>query len=460
MESKHKFLFVFLLLLALSVRLLFIDAKSLHADEPFSHVVSKNSFGELLKPFDYTWPSGYYVVLHFWGSFSSGFVWARFLSVLFGFFSLLALYCYSKRFFGEKTALTVLALASFSWIHIFYSQELRAYTIILFLSIVSFFSFFLAAKQNQKKQWVVFGLASFAGVFISYFQLVVLLVCAAYFALFARNKKNALVFSAVFLVSLLIALPWFGFSLEFMLQKARLESEYLKIYPAPIFAVAAIFPAFSSGNPAFPFAFFSLPIVLFALFLFFKRIRADIDKFVAFCFFAPLVVVVPFVSQSSFFETRHYFFLFGFFAIMVAKGLWEIKQRRIVFLLLGMLVFANLFQVWGTADFLMNSEKTWKSLAGCVDRNIGGNDVVVLFTHGNAHGFNYYFSRRNASTSSKLESLKTTLQKHAPQRVWVFYSDEMRFFDENSSALKFLESNSVSVPCYKFFVIGAGNKQQ
>lgn len=124
---REKRLLLFLFAAAIFLRLLFIDLKSLHWDEPFSVYLSMHSSFALVfgAGMDLTWPPLYYLLLHFWRMVFGSEIWMRALSVVFGMLSLGAVWFYCRKFFGEKTALIALLLASFSWLNIYYSQEIR-----------------------------------------------------------------------------------------------------------------------------------------------------------------------------------------------------------------------------------------------------------------------------------------------------------------------------------------------
>ncbi|MFA5430128.1 MAG: glycosyltransferase family 39 protein [Candidatus Omnitrophota bacterium] len=83
----------------------------------------------------------YNIFVSFWKTLGESETVLRFSSVLFGVLSIAALFCFTRRLLGGKTALTAALIFAVSPMQVHYSQELTVYASSLFFSIVSMYFF-------------------------------------------------------------------------------------------------------------------------------------------------------------------------------------------------------------------------------------------------------------------------------------------------------------------------------
>ena len=124
------------ILLAFALRLHRLGAESLWYDETVSVFLARQSIPELIAHTARDiHPPGYYLLLHAWGwlaqpSLTNGleflYAWP---SLFWGMLLLPLLFVLGRRFFTPRVALTALWLTAFNPYHIWYSQEVRMYTL-------------------------------------------------------------------------------------------------------------------------------------------------------------------------------------------------------------------------------------------------------------------------------------------------------------------------------------------
>ena len=113
----------------------------------------------------------------------------RLPSVLFGVLAIYALYLLAGKLFENKSIIyTSTALFTFSAIQIHFSQEARAYSMIVFFAILSFYFFVKALEENKRLDWVLYAIASLIAVYLS---AAVLHVLAAQFAYSLVKKRGS-----------------------------------------------------------------------------------------------------------------------------------------------------------------------------------------------------------------------------------------------------------------------------
>jgi len=118
------------------VRFATLDVQSMWLDEAVTHSLVTRSFGAMLRalPHSESTPPLYYVIEWVWArAFGSGAVALRSLSALFGSATIVVLAAIAGRFGGRRAALAAAALAAANPLLIWYSQEARAYALLVLL---------------------------------------------------------------------------------------------------------------------------------------------------------------------------------------------------------------------------------------------------------------------------------------------------------------------------------------
>ena len=202
---------VSVLLLALLLRLISLS-QSFWLDEAISANVVKNySFSGIISTFSPSdfHPPLFYLLLKAWSLlFGTSVVGLRLFSVTASVLAGLFLYQTAKLLFGNKTALWSTALFMFNPLFVYYSQELRMYSLVtLFLSISTYyFMSILKSKTINLKSILLFNLFIFLSFLTFYGS--IFYIFSLYFLLFIQ-KKYSLLSKLIpgFILSLLLIYP-------------------------------------------------------------------------------------------------------------------------------------------------------------------------------------------------------------------------------------------------------------
>ena len=184
-------LLVLVTVLALALRLYRLDAQSLWYDEGFSVYLARMSVAEITaRTAADIQPPLYYYLLHGWIQvFGDAAGTLRAFSLLFGVLSVPLVYAVAWRLFRSRLAgLLAALLMAASPLHIWYGQEVRMYTLLTFLGLLS--SYLLlniverAAPPQPPRQtwrvagdlllWLAYTLTSIAALYTHYFAFFVL----------------------------------------------------------------------------------------------------------------------------------------------------------------------------------------------------------------------------------------------------------------------------------------------
>ena len=240
-SSRHRGLLLLGLLVGLGLRLYRLGAESLWYDETVSVFLASKSIPELLAhTAGDIHPPGYYLLLHGWRAlaqpsvaFGLEFLYAwpsLFCGVLIGALT----YSIARRLTDPRVALVALWLTAINPFHLWYSQEVRMYTLgaacgmVCFWALILYYSQFTSLKTVNKSALIVhsttavpaaaYVLAAAVGLYTLYYFafLLIALNVIALLMLWQLWKVNVIdTFNAAIgwlgtqIVAFLLWLPWF-----------------------------------------------------------------------------------------------------------------------------------------------------------------------------------------------------------------------------------------------------------
>ena len=187
-----------ILLLALLLRLFNLD-QSFWLDEAAQAMASARSLSEqwqLLTDFQ---PPFYYYLVHFWMIGGSSEWWLRLISVLIGVANVYVIFLLGKTVKNEKMGLLAAFLLAIAPYHVYYSQELRMYSLAALLASLQIY--FLI-----KQRWIWHTLVVIACFYT--FYLLPLMLVVEFLYIFRYEKKNLRLWLISVFVSLLVFAFW------------------------------------------------------------------------------------------------------------------------------------------------------------------------------------------------------------------------------------------------------------
>ncbi|MCE5259577.1 MAG: glycosyltransferase family 39 protein, partial [Chloroflexi bacterium] len=127
-------------------------------------------------------PPLYHYILHFWSMLvPSTEFWLRIPSLVFGLLALGGVALVANQLYGRKTALVAALLAAISPVMVYYSQELRMYSLMtaIFLAIYYLFNRLILERSEHWSKWVLLWLAEVIALYSHYFSAPFLLTISA-----------------------------------------------------------------------------------------------------------------------------------------------------------------------------------------------------------------------------------------------------------------------------------------
>jgi mannosyltransferase len=411
-------------LLALGLRFYQLDAQSLWYDEGFSVYLARMDVAEITeRTAADIQPPLYYYLLHAWiGLVGDSEAALRGLSILFGVLTVPLMYAVGWQLFRSRWAgLLAAFLVAASPLHVWYGQEIRMYSLLTFLCLLSSYFLLLAISAEKNWQnlalWSAYTLTSIAALYTHYFAFFILAFQALYLLLVwsAAGFRPARLFVGGLLsgiVTLLAYLPWlpnlltrYGADVSYWpgrlkLQEALLDSSLSFIggesMPEPVGILLAI-----GYGLVFVLCLFAL--LLRAI----SRARRPVSGarlpilFLVLYLLVPPALILLLSYNSPKFNARYVMISHPALLLVLSGGLaalWERRASYVGNLMRGAVAAMALIFVLGVSAYAnynafrdpVFSREDFRGVARYVRRHIAPDETVILTSGHMFPVFDYY----------------------------------------------------------------------
>lgn len=393
-------------------RLWNLTATCLWFDEIFSVHAAQHSWSELFSfvAQDLIHPPFFYVVLKIWISIGGeSLLWLRLFPVVVSSAALvpLILLCREAKF-GTPETVTAIILLAVNGSLIKYAQEVRMYSLLFCLALVSLWLFVRWLKRENVSLIPIF-IVNLLLIYTHYFGWLVVLTEIIVVLFVRKNTRKWLILSGLWALSFL---PWAYAVFTAYQQNAGLEQN-LNWAQRPGLAVLLQFVATvhqpfyfqqSSADPAI--SLLSIPVILVcmtaAIYLFFVEKDSEIElKVLSLFVLLPLTVafLVSIVSPYSIWGTRHLLVIVAPYFLLVAAGLKRIRPEALRLLCYGILavMIVPAFAVFIIRPQPLHSWCGWERL---IDE-VKPEDAQTVYVFEDAVAYDFWYASQT-KTEGKL----------------------------------------------------------
>lgn len=403
-------------LIGLFLRIHGLGSKSLWFDEAFTLLESKKAFPDLLH-FDREGihPPLYRLIMHFWLYLGKGETFIRIPSLLFSVFSIILIYKVAGLIFNKRVALYSALFMGISPFQIYYAQEVKMYSLLLFLCLVSIYFFLRVLKENKRVLWSGYVLFTALSIYTHYCAFLNI-IAQNLFILFSCKRHKKLLpkwMLGQFLIILLFS-PWFY---SFGKHIERIKHQFW-IPPVSFENALAVFKNFSLGYHS---SNFNNNLLLFSFAIIFlcgihsiissippKGTRQEQkahwggkDQLILLLsYFVIPIIIILLISRiiKPIYMDRALISLSFFYYIILAKGLYSVKTNKIILgsiiisivLLFGMV----LKNYYSGKNFLQSvgvfEKKPLRELTEYIESRYSKGEVIVLSHQNLWASFEYY----------------------------------------------------------------------
>ncbi|RZJ34212.1 MAG: hypothetical protein EOO51_10665 [Flavobacterium sp.] len=386
---------VLLLLVGSFLRLYHIDFQSVWLDEIHTINESNPSFswsqiyGSLLASDPH--PPLYFVLVQLcFKLFGYSTIVVRLFSAIAGIAGIWAIYLLGKEIVNKQTGLIAATLLTFSYFHIYYSQEARMYSLLFLTTTLSFYFLARLIKQPTLKHALLHGLMAALMIYTHFFALFALFaqyLILLFFILkpFSTSSKTAFRYG---LISGVLTLVLFVPCFNIFLQTTKKTSMWI---PSPTVDVyTQIFKEFFGQSELVLFLVCSV-MLLFFIKLYsrpnFKsgqvvpETEPQVFAFLFFFTWIAVTLMIPLISsyvKLPMIVSRYFINILPAVLIMVAMGIYYIKNDVVKGLVLSFLIVFSFTDVVIVKGYYKNVTKTqFREATDFIKSNNSGKDPVV-----------------------------------------------------------------------------------
>ncbi len=211
---QHWGLLPLVVLVGFALRLYRLGAQSLWYDETVSAYLANQELPDLIHHTAHDiHPPAYYILLHFWIRLAGDSEFAlAFFSLIFGTLLIALIYRIARCLLGQRTALWSAFLITISPFHLWYSQEVRMYTLAALLGTLAWWYAWKALHGEKRAVWC-YTLVAAGGLYVLYYFVFLLLainLTVLSWAALARRRTRKFLSNWILAQALILVLyvPW------------------------------------------------------------------------------------------------------------------------------------------------------------------------------------------------------------------------------------------------------------
>lgn len=419
--------------LAFALRVYSLDGQSLWYDEGFSiWLASQDLFSITYGDFN---PPLHLYLLHFWMEWAGqSELAARFLSVIFSTFTVLATIRLGTRLFDRATGLVAGLIIAVAPLQLWYAQEVRMYAMVGALCLLASVALY-EALAGRRSVWPIYVVATIAAVYTHYYAWMIVIAHTVFVVWWAartwgrRVVRRAHLMGAVAdrytwpgpprplflwivsqLLLLLAVVPWLP------LLRDHYRSQMLSYWPGTlslrwvaerVFTMFSVGEATADGAQLVTLVFLTLIGVGVVGSVLRDRRSLDGVVFTMAYLIIPVLLLYLVIRDRPKFGSRYVLMAAPAFYLLAAAGLRVLWPRRgdlAIWRPIGIVVAgAALIAILGMSyhvDQRIYSDPTYarddfRSLAGYLEEHVGEDEAVLLLSGHSFPVFDYYYDQDN-----------------------------------------------------------------
>jgi len=308
---------------------------------------------------------------------------ARIFSAVIGVLGVFSIYLLGKEIMNKKVGLISAFLLAINAFHLYYSQEVRMYSLLLLLSVLSFYRLVLFLKSITYKNAIWYGVftglmlfTQFFGLFVLVSQLFILLIVLVRL----EHKKDKLQFFYKSLLSGAIITAIFLPAVNIFIETTK--KKYAAIQPTTIETIKQVFKDFADNSDALIWISILLIITYFVFVLKNKLYKNKEESVVLLVLLSWILVtlLVPIIRSylvTPMINSRYLIVIVPPLILLVALGIDKIRNKIIPLVLVVILTLVSFKQLIYTNDYYNKINKgQFREVADYVIKENTGKDPV------------------------------------------------------------------------------------
>jgi mannosyltransferase len=479
--------------IGLFLRFYTLGSESIWFDEAASIFSAKQPVIDMLKAC-VAWqrhPPLHFITLKMWiNLFGDSEVSVRMLSAIFGIASIPLIFLVGKKLFNDRVGLLASFLLSISSFAIYYSQETRAYAMLLFLTLLSFVFFIRIMKHQDagKLYFIAYFITNTLLIYTHYFGLFVIASQLFYFILVKKyNKINTRSFWYAQIATGIAFVPWAVVFVGYSIPQS---------YSWPRPTLTSLVNTFGEYSGYSNVRYWLLPILGFFCILGLHSWRQNFSQeqeensfktfhwgdlavsfnrnvllvlvWLAFPIILPFLISQIPLKSTGIYITRYTISALPAFLLLVASGMRIFLTRKALYPLFSVILIGiTWFSGTGLQNYYAQPHKEqWREAVLLSQPLIQEDDVIILSNPSFIIALNYYYKgdvERLALNDGNEKDEIAAIIAQGKNRVWLYQggwgSTNTRDYLLNTLGEKslLLDKKLVGVEVYLFDFSGLNN---
>lgn len=383
-------------------------------------------------------PPLYYLLLFLWQKlYGSSIFSVRFLSAIFGVLSILAIFFLGKALYSDLEGLLSALILSISYFGIYYSQEVRGYSLLLLLSISSYFFFVKIQPQQEKptnirnkiSYYIFYVIFTTMLIYTHYFGILILFSQFVFIALDFWGKRYKGILKP--LLSQFCIILLYTPQIPIMKSKMKITDIWIKKPHFDFFI--HYFNEYWGKNEVF------FIISLFCIFCFFyfrknsekEYLKSNFNKsllIIVWCIVPLIIAYARSIFSTPILISRSTIIILPPLILMMAKGIASLKNKDLIIALTAAIFITGLYSIFIDNDYYNRiTKEQFREAANVVLENKKITDQsIIIACAWNLYYFDYFF--KQAGTSLKVSGkylkkedipeLNTLLERSQKKYLW------------------------------------------
>lgn len=302
---------------------------------------------------------------------------ARAFSAVVGVVGVYAIYLLGKEINNKNTGLIAAFLLAINSFHIYYSQEVRMYALLVLLTVLSYYRLVVYLKENTYKNATLYGLftglmllTQFFGLFVFVSQVIIFL-----FVFIKKEKAYKLLFFKQLLVSGFVIIISFLPALTIFIETTK--KKYTAIKPTTIDTVFLIFKDFVQQSYILLFLYSCL-VVVCIYYAFKEKMKQNYLILFSWIIISLALPILRSYLVTPMIVSRYFITILPAFIILVSIAVLKFKYAIIKILLLLCLTIVTFYELFIFNDYYNKITKTqFREITEFIKKENKENDQVV-----------------------------------------------------------------------------------
>jgi 4-amino-4-deoxy-L-arabinose transferase-like glycosyltransferase len=369
----------------------------------------------------------------------------RFFPALFGILTIPAAYLMGKEFHNKYTGLVTAIIFAFSPFLIYYSQEARAFSMLLFFCTILMYVFLKAMKSNLRNDWLVFGVVS-AIVFATHFYGAVFIAILVIFA--AVDYRNNIWELLYGLLGLFLVFPLILLTIFLYFQRISTGTPTYGLQGMDV--IAGTLTQLAGFTGGYGRVIFLILIAIGGIWLTFKnKERAYLLVWII----AATFIISTIASSHIPIIPRYMIFLMIPFSLAIASlyapiaNLTSNRTKHLALVALFLVAFGMLGMPFYQTYYTTYYKEDWRGISQNLTALTNREDVIVIAPRYIEAPLNFYYSAEKDRTievgvMSKEELLQFSNGWNQNQSIYYIVTGDIGAADPSGELMQMIQQNT------------------